>query len=54
MVRIIADSCSVVPGERIVETYIYAGGIRSDQARSFIQVRPEIGSEAGPDLEVVP
>lgn len=43
----------VAPGERIVETYLYAGGIRSDQARSFIQVRPEIGSEAGPDLEVV-
>jgi hypothetical protein len=43
----------VTPGERIVETYLYAGGIRSDQARSFIQVRPQIGSEAGPDLEVV-
>ena len=43
----------IIPGERIVETYAYAGGIRSDQARTFVQVPdPDIG-DAGPDVELI-
>jgi hypothetical protein len=41
----------VIPGERIVEVYAYAGGLRSDQARTFVQV-PN-GGDAGTDAELI-
>jgi hypothetical protein len=43
----------IIPGERIVETYAYASGLRSDQARTFVQVPdPDVG-DAGPDVELI-
>jgi hypothetical protein len=43
----------LMAGERIVETYVFADTVRSDMARSFIQVEPGIRSYAGPDTAIV-
>lgn len=41
----------IMPGERVVETFAFAGGLRSDQARTFVQVTA--GGGAGRDTSVV-
>jgi hypothetical protein len=43
----------IVAGERIVETFVYAGGLRSDQARTFVQVALPQTVSAGQDTTVV-
>jgi hypothetical protein len=41
-------------GQRTVETYAFAGGLRSDQARTFIPVNdPDSGGDAGVDSTIV-
>lgn len=52
-IRLEVSGASIIEGQRIVETHLFADGIRSDQARSFVQVRPSFGSQAGQDAEVV-
>jgi hypothetical protein len=47
------DPERVIIGERIIETYAYAGGLQSDQARTFIQVNPNASSYAGQNAEVI-
>jgi hypothetical protein len=44
----------VILRERVIETFAFAGGLRSDQARTFIQVTdPDTGGDAGRDSDYV-
>jgi hypothetical protein len=51
-IRLEVTTNNLLEGERIVETYLYAGGVRSDQVRSFIQVKNIGNSYAGEDAEL--
>lgn len=47
------DPERAIIGERIIETHAYAGGLQSDQARTFIQVNPNASSYAGQNADLV-
>jgi hypothetical protein len=53
-IRLEVTAPEVILGERVIETFAFAGGLRSDQARTFIQVMdPDTGGDAGRDSDYV-